>query len=117
MTNMSITVAMEKLNDDVKHLKEIIELRFSGADKAAEIAQQRLDERLDSMNALREQINQERGLYLPRESFDSAQNLLSARITSLEMQSSRWGGSVWMLGLVMTAVVIVVDVALKIWFK
>ena len=61
-------------------------------------AQKDVDRRLEEMNALREQINQERTLYVSREVADREHATLNARIVLLEQFSANFQGRLWMLG-------------------
>ena len=102
---------------EVKHLKELMELRFSNLDEAISVARERVDDRLEGMNELREQIQNERGQYLTRDSYDREHKALEIRVGALELQNSKWTGSLWMLGAALSAVVVIVNVLLKFWSK
>jgi hypothetical protein len=103
--------------DEIRHLRELVDVRFDAQKEAVELAMVRLNERLGEMNELREQITRERGIYLTRERYDAEHQLLAQRVSALELQNSKWSGSIWMLGAAISALVIIVNVALKIWIK
>lgn len=105
------------LEQEVRHLKEMVDLRFTSSKEAIEQARERVNERLEGMNELRNQITNERGTYLTRERFDTEHGTLLARTAAIELQMSKWSGSIWMLGGAVSAVVILVNVALKMWAK
>jgi hypothetical protein len=104
-------------NGEIEHLREVMDVKFEAQEKALEIALQRLNERLEDMNELRKQITNERGMYLTRERFDSDHAALGQRVSSLELQASKWSGSIWMLGGVVSAIVVLINIALKVWVK
>ena len=106
-----------KLDEGIHHLREVMELRFDTLDREIVTAKERMDEKLVGMNALREQILQERGTYLTRERFDHEHSSLQNRVSAIELQNSRWSGSLWMLGGAVSGVVVLVNVALKLWIK
>jgi hypothetical protein len=114
---MTSSTTNDELAAEIRHLREVIDLRLASFEEARTLAAQRMDDRLVEMNQLREQISKERGLYLTRERFDSEHGTLGNRVSALELQNSKWSGSIWMLGGAVSAIVILVNIALKIWVK
>jgi len=107
----------ERLADEIQHLREVMELKFEAQEEAVQLATNRLNERLEEMNKLREQISHERSTYLTRERFDQEHGTLIQRVSAIELQNSKWSGSIWMLGGVVSAIVVLINIALKIWMK
>ena|ERR1700690_3517790 len=103
--------------DEIRHLRERVDIRFSAKEEALNLALYRLNERLEERNELREQISKERGMYLSRERFDAEHSTLTGRVSALELQNSKWAGSLWMLGAAVSAIVVLVNIAMKIWLK
>jgi hypothetical protein len=77
---------------EVSHLKEKMELRLLAQEQAVALAMVRLNERLAEMNQLREQVTDERGVYLTRERFDHEHATLQDRVSAIELLLSNYQG-------------------------
>lgn len=114
----TVTFTVKEFVDrEIGHLKEKVELRFDTRDKALDLAMIRLNERLAEMNELRKQISDERTTYITREAYDREHRPLIDRMSAMELQASRWSGSIWMLGGVISFIVVAVNVLLRMWPK
>lgn len=111
------------LEDDIHHERELRELWqkahlviHSSESKATEIAKKEVDRRLEEMNQIREQINKERGIYVLRQVYDEQHNtlrdLIDARLKVLETNKSNMEGRLWTMGAALSAVVVVVNLAI-----
>jgi len=76
---------------DLEALKELMEAKFASVeavlaerDKALLTALTDLNRRLDELNRLREEVNEDRGLYLTKEKYDGEHGVLEERVNSLE---------------------------------
>jgi hypothetical protein len=118
LADATVTIRVQDYVDrEVSHLREIVELRYAASEAALNMAHQRMEERLGGMNELRDQISRERGAYLTRERFDAEHVTLQDRTSALELQASKWSGSMWMLGAAISAVVVGVNILLRFWPK
>jgi SMC interacting uncharacterized protein involved in chromosome segregation len=89
----SITIPIVEFMDrEIGHLKEKMELRVIAQEQAVTLAMVRLNERLAEMNQLREQITNERGVYLTRERFDHEHATLQSRVSAIELLLSNYQG-------------------------
>jgi hypothetical protein len=114
----TVTLTVEHFVDrEIGHLKEKMELRFDSQAEALALAMVRLNERLAEMNELRGQIATERGSYLTREAYEREHKIVSDRAGALELQASKWSGSIWMLGGVISLVVVGINILLRMWPK
>lgn len=111
-------------------------------DKAVDVAKSATELRLHSMNELREQVVHERSLYLLREVFetttiewgkwrelinlgltekitkteyDREHKTLASRVGLLESQAANYQGRLWALGVAISGVVVLVNLAIKFW--
>ncbi len=88
--------------------------KLNGA--AVEAARQSINLRLDEMNALRAQINNERGTYLTRDQYERERDLLregiNQRLRTLEDHSSNLQGRLIIMGGVIG---IVVALIMRFW--
>lgn len=78
---------------------------LEGRDKAVLTAAQDNDRRLDHMNEYREQLNEERGHYVPREVYEQYHNLLRERVGVLEQWRANIMGRAVGLAVVGTLIV------------
>ena len=79
-------------------------------DVARDIASTEINRRLDEMNQLRHQIEQERGTYISRPVYDSENKATDARLKILENANSNLAGRMW----VFIAVLALINLA--VWF-
>jgi chromosome segregation ATPase len=124
-------------------LREWLEQRFAQHNREHQMiqdavakAEQSVNVRLEGMNELRAQINSERGSYLSRAEYDAkhealahavdalersmiakidnAERTLASRIASLENAQANMAGRLWAVGVGLTIMVVVINVALKL---
>ncbi len=92
------------------------------------LAASEINRRLDEMNQLRAQIENERGRYVVTEVYTKAQENLrdqlyaldrrmDDRLKLLENLSANVQGRLWMMGATISAVVIIVNVAMRMWTR
>ena len=81
--------------------------------EALAVAQKDVDRRLEAMNHMREQINEERSHYLSREMYDREHKSLADRVVFLEQTNANFQGRLWMLGAFVGLAVAVVSWFLK----
>ncbi len=76
----------------------------------------RLNERLAEMNEVRRQINDERGSYLMRDRYEAAheslRSAIDARLKLLENSRSNNEGRIWMMGVAITGIMAIVQIAI-----
>jgi len=112
----------EYLLEHWKHHAEIHRLE----QQALTVAAEDMTRRLESMNALRLQITQERGEYLKNETYtlqhgalltklENIETLLSTRISALERAQSGAMGTIWALGGVLSVLTILLSVLFHFW--
>jgi hypothetical protein len=106
----------EKVHDLDKQIA-VLERRASDADKAVEVALTDLGRRLDEMNQFRSQINEERGDFVQKETFDLKYDEMSKKVDALSLAKSNQDGRLWMLGVVLGALTVILNLALKYLFK
>ncbi len=94
---------------------------------ALDAAVRALDVRLESMNEFRAQISQERSNFLPQQVYDTEHRALEnkidvkteaneKRISVMEKWQSNMDGRFWMLGTLLTAVTISLNLAFRYFF-
>lgn len=144
-----LVAEIRRLEQLIEHAREVANEQYAfhlrehvAMDKAVEVAKTATDIRLHAMNEHREQVTQERNLYLPREVFETAMaewgkwrellNLgmserltkmeydrehktLANRVGVLESQSANYQGRLWALGVGISGVVVLVNLAIKFW--
>lgn len=71
------------------------------------------NQRLDEMNKLRTQIDQERGVYVRRDTFDTTNSSIDTRLKLLENKQANNEGRMWVIG----AIVIIINILLVYWKK
>lgn len=104
-------------------------IRHELEDKARELATKNLEQRLHSLNEIREQINSERGEFVRRDYFEQKYDALSKEIDTgmtalakdtdtrmkvIENTISNFQGRLWMIGAAITFVVVVVNLLLRL---
>ena len=82
----------------VGYFKEAHQREHALLSEAIRVAQSNVDKRLEAMNQLREQINQERTRYMARDYYEREHKTLSDRVTLLEQVSANFQGRLWMMG-------------------
>ena len=106
--------------DSTKHERELREMweeahlrihEQEASDRS--LARVEINRRLDEMNKLREQINQERGFYVTRDLHDKLEDSLDTRLKLLENTKSNIEGRLWMIGGIISAIVVLVDLFLR----
>ncbi len=120
-----------KLQKEITHERELREQwqeaheRFHTLDKEALIlARREIDRRLEEMNQFRAQIVQERGMFVSREFYDeqhrrlngaieAAKEAVDVRLKMLETSKSNLEGRMWMMGAAISAVVVLVNLAMR----
>lgn len=110
--------------------QEAHESRHASEAEARQIASIEINRRLDDMNELRRQIEQERGRYLQRDLYDkehtalretmfskldAQRDTMDARLKSLEGTKSNLEGRLWAIGAMISAVVVAINLALRFW--
>lgn len=111
------------LDDGIEHERELREswqvghnLLHEAEDKALDIASKEIDRRLEGMNQIREQINNERGMYVTREVYDEQHNalrdMMDTRLKVLETMKSNMEGRLWAMGAGVSAVVVAINVVI-----
>lgn len=65
-------------------LKEYIERILDEREKAMEAARQSMEIRLDRLNELRQEVQEDRSQYLTRDRYDSQHQMLEDKVNSLE---------------------------------
>ncbi len=81
MTKPTIKERVSKLEEWRQHHPDIHRLE----NVARQIAAKDIDRRLEAMNELRRQIEEERGVYLTRDLYDREHGTLSGRVRDLEL--------------------------------
>lgn len=69
--------------------KTYFEARLTALEQSIEVAKQANDRRLDDMNKLREQINEERGHYVSRDLYDQRHEELIKRLNAHEGEADK----------------------------
>lgn len=122
-------------HDDTVTLRELLEARFAAIDARTaalveshaavhQVAEGNVNRRLDEMNELRAQIEQERGVYVRRDQLDAMLLATSvefrelakanqARISNLEAQAQNWQGRFWMAGAVLALLIALTGLLIK----
>lgn len=112
----------EYLEARLAALEKSSEARLAALEKRIELAAGALDKRLDTMNEIREQLNQQANTFLPRETYDSRHDLLTSQVRELQefravVNAKASQGQVMLstilgaIGLVVAVVVAVVQIA------
>jgi hypothetical protein len=115
---LSVTIPVVQFIDrEIAHVQKTMDIQFDAHQRALELAMIRLNERLEEMNKFRAQLVTERGEYLSRERFDTEHSTLINRVSAIELQNSKWSGSIWMLGGAISAVVVGINILMKMWPK
>lgn len=98
---------------------EAIELRFKAIDDSTELARENLNMKLESMNELRRQMDQMTGTYITRIELESklsalitADNVLEARLQTMEKKAANLDGKFWMFGASITFLVTLISIGL-----
>lgn len=102
-------------------LDRYFERRFKEVEEKTELARREVDRRMEGMNELRAQIEQERGQYMTRELYDQRHEALVGRVGRLDNRLATLEGGTqiraatvgWLiagLGLILTVVIVVVNV-------
>lgn len=122
----------ERCRSEVQHIKELMEaheqldqLRHIEERRAVDLAAVDVNRRLAEMNQFREQLAEERGLYVTRSlhdvlektlgdkvdkldkdlngELDKLRNSMDDRLKALEIMRSNLEGKIWMMGAIITA--------------
>lgn len=84
-------------SDDLAHFREIIALQRQADEELREAHRRELDRRLEELNRLRQQVIEDRDLFLRRETYEVQHSDLEHRIDAVEEQvrtfSARMAGS------------------------
>lgn len=107
-----------KVERDLRELWERHhEIRHDLEEKARHAASVNLEQRLHSLNEIREQINSERGEFVRRDYFDQKYDALSkefdTRMKAIESTLSNYQGRLWMIGAVIATVVALINVVFR----
>ncbi len=78
------------------------------AEKAIDIAKMEVDRRLDGMNQLRDQINNERGVYMTRHEYEAKHDALDGTIRDLQKFQ-------WMMTGALLVVQLLIGLVLHFW--
>jgi hypothetical protein len=93
-----------------------LQVARSGDAVALAIAREDVNRRLEGMNELRTQINEERGRFLQRDRYeaerDSNRESTDVRLKSLETNKSNLEGRMWAIGAALSAFVVVLNIAM-----
>lgn len=89
-----------------------LEVKQQGIRDSIELSSKDLERRLSDMNRFREQILEERGLFVTTKEYDVQYEGLRLRIEQLELAKSNMDGRLWVLGTVFTVVNAVISGAL-----
>lgn len=81
-------------------LREYFEKELELRDRAVELASKAMDYRLERMNELREQINNERGHFVSETMYSERHKELQRRLTNLELWRANLTGRVVGVGLI-----------------
>src|SRR5882724_9894509 len=105
------------LRSEVEHERELRELWEDAHEKVHALGTQDLERRLEAMNKLREQVMEERGQFVPRLVYDeqlaALRDAVDIRLKLLEQGKSNLEGRFWMMGAVISGLVVVVNLALR----
>ena len=71
-----------------------------------------LERRIHELNQMREQIASERGAYLTRDRYEAGNEQLRQRVQVLEQMNANYQGRFWMLALIPSVMVVVINVFL-----
>jgi CHASE3 domain sensor protein len=103
-----------------EYIEKIMDERFESAERALDISTKVLDLRLEAMNELRDQINNERGRYLTRETFDQSRDQaridmekVDKRMRDQENAMSNLQGRMTTMGFAITVGLIIMQIVLK----
>ena len=113
---------LQHLRELMKAQEELDKVRHNGESRALELASADIDRRLTEMNLFREQLNDERGLYVTRELHDKLEKDLNSeldkirnnhdeRLKILELAKGNLEGKMWVIGVFFLAL----QIALRYW--
>ncbi len=121
----------KRIHDHERELRESWqkshEDRHEAEARAVALASKDINRRLDEMNELRRQIENERGRYLPRDlydkehdalretmnvRYDTLRDNLDIRLKTLENSKSNLEGRLWAIGAMISVIVIVINLGL-----
>lgn len=86
-----------------------LEVRQQGIRDSIELSSKDLERRLSDMNRFREQILEERGLFVTVKEYDVQYEALRSRIEELELSKSNLDGRLWVIGIAFTVLNAVVS--------
>ncbi len=72
--------------------------------------------RLEGMNELRKQINDERGRYIEVKEFNPKLDGILDRLARIDLRVANWDGRFWMLGAGLTGLVVLLQLAVS-WVR
>lgn len=107
-----------------EHLEKIIEMerlvqaqKWNQAQESLKLAREAIDFRLEGMNELRSQINNERGAYVPREIYDKTNELREKRIQDLELLIANMKGRIWAFSFLSAGIVSIIAFFVNLLIK
>jgi hypothetical protein len=93
-----------------------LQIARTGDALALDIARDDVNRRLEGMNELRSQINEERGRYLQRDRYeaerDSNKESVDTRLKALETNKSNLEGRMWAIGAALSGFVVMLNIAM-----
>lgn len=95
VTNSGDYVPLKEYVRDIIHSESALrKAQLESTERALLLAKEEIDRRLHDMNALRDQINQERSNSVPRDWFERLHKITTDRIDVLERRASEESGKV-----------------------
>jgi glutamyl-tRNA reductase len=91
-TKESVDALDEKYGILIQNLKELMEKTEQARVAALEKADVALNSRLEAMNQFRQQMQEERALYVTRDQYDALRNELMTRISTIEATLANQAG-------------------------
>jgi len=83
---------IEKINDNDKHIRELIETKFEAINDATSKALASNDKRLEAMNEFRNTLRDQAGTFVTEKDFNVQHELVRADIESLKMSKATLDG-------------------------
>ena len=111
----------EHIRDLILQERQLRESQDAAQSRAVVVARNEINQRLETMNDLRAQINSERGMFTSRELHDRDHREMEVRLGDVEGRVSKSEGNskatmLWM-GAVITVVVSMATIALELWLR
>jgi hypothetical protein len=94
-----------------------LEERYTAQQEAIGLARKDIERRLDEMNQFRAQINEERNIFMRKDTFDARHGELEGKVSKTELWKSNMEGRMWMLGALITGFMVLIQIAFRYWLK